>query len=185
MATIDENGVLFYQEGDLFAPVHTALNLQGAALSAVFDTVFASLDDVAPVYRYMHKNTASLTTTNTWTTVTGLSTTNSKGFTGYSGGEWTIPSDGRYEIRATVAYNTNSNGQRVLRLLKNGAVANLGPAQWAQPNIPTTAEINVKMVCNAGDILVFQGNQTSGSSIYAYAGGADSNYFSIERIGSA
>lgn len=45
MATTDSNGIVFYEEGDLFAPVHTALNLLSASVSAALDEVTEQTED--------------------------------------------------------------------------------------------------------------------------------------------
>jgi hypothetical protein len=114
MGYIDENGVYVYDEADLFAPVHTALNLGQTSISEALGDLTDKVDALDPtlplVYsKGMPGSTATAITATSWANIAGTNlsiTLPKKAVVEVSTNAWlqiASFSSGSVELRAGVA----------------------------------------------------------------------------------
>jgi len=136
------------------------------------------------------KTAANQTLSNaTWTTITFPEEefdTDAFHSTSTNTGRLTIPTgkDGKYRINASIVFDSNATGIRLVRFTKNGTFFQQGVWGSASSAEQTASHSQVIVSLVAGDYVEVQGYQTSGGNLDVKAdGGFNQCIFQIEYLG--
>jgi hypothetical protein len=142
-------------------------------------------NDVANAFQYAHVGTNSPLTSSAsaWTTITAWTGDLQAGLA-YSAGTWTIQSEGRYLISATILFATNATGVRGVRPVISG-VAGQNIFVPTNPTFQACADLNIERYLIQGDTVRLEAFQNSGATINVLGAAVNGNCTSmvLRRVG--
>lgn len=109
-------------------------------------------------------SSTSYASSGTATIIPGWSGVQNAGNIAFSGGVATLPRAGRYLVTASVRFDGNAAGRRLVGIYKNGSSVYLG-ANFPNNTSPADVAVSGVIVCAANDTLDVRASQNSGGAL--------------------
>jgi hypothetical protein len=146
-------------------------------------TVMSSNADGRVVSLAVNKSTIQSIPNNSITQVTGWDTPifDTLGAFNATTGVYTVPTAGKYRVTSMLTFETNSTGERLAAIFKNGNLLQYGMTGTAITGDSTSSQAIAISDCVAGDTITVEGYQTSGGALNLRALGQATSFY-IDKI---